>query len=360
MKLLNFFQFNESTSDFYYGAITYGQYQSLFSDLVKFYKSDYDFLSNLISDKFKIEYKVNQIQVFKTEFGYSNQAPQVTIAGNNFWGESKAFIISKKKDEYFIVQVCDADQLRYANRKENYYYCDQLDGLVKFLSSFGVTKQPINENKRQDDIIYIFDLDDTLVLNPKFEELAIKYLKEDVSIKSLLNYSVKKIGVGLSDLNWENKKIYVNDPDLKIEINGNWVRKGKRVYLIQPDKFYYTDMSLPIGVTNLYEFYNSVKNKAIVTARPNDIKEKIIESLKKFKLDIPNYGLYCYPATKQTDDKVSTWKSKVIVKIIKESGFKNAEFYDDNSRWVNKITAYVKKELPNINWKGIKYKHKNG
>lgn len=217
-----------------------------------------------------------------------------------------------------------------------------------------------DSERKHKDKLFIFDLDDTLVLNPRFEELAIEYLKEDVTIRSLLQSSNRKIGVTMDKLKWENGKIYVEDPNQEIEIKGNWVRKGKRVYLIPPDRFYFTNMSLPINTTNLSEFYNSVENKAIVTGRANDIKHKIIDSLNKFDLEMPNYGLHCYPAKAQTSDKVALWKAKTIIELIKNSGFKKVEFYDDNSKWVNKVTAMVKKELPDINWSGIKYKHKNG
>lgn len=214
-------------------------------------------------------------------------------------------------------------------------------------------------NEYKDNTLYIFDFDETLVLNPKFEELAIEYLKEDVNIKSLLQSSIRKIGASIKDLRWENKKIFINDPNGDIEIKGNWVRKGKRVYLIPPDKFYFTDMSLPHSVTDLSKLYNNVKNKAIVTGRPNDIKDKVKDSLNKFNLDEPNYGLHCYPAKSQNSDKVAEWKAKTIIKIIKDSQLKDVFFYDDNSKWVNKVTSEVKKHLPDINWTGVKYKYKN-
>ncbi len=465
MKIRNFSQFNESSSNFY-TELTYDQYFENFNNLIKFYKSDHDFISNLISKDYKIEYRINNVHVFEDdERGYTNQAPQIMMIGKD-----KTYVISKKRDEYFIVEVYKNDEVKYSNRKGTYYYCDQLDGLSKLLSMEGITNKSINESEeikskwfddvkdlfqeyideyklnkvgiltainsmkeydykfipkkleteiiingnipfiknyvdrlnkfgykstieenivpskpanqsfrfikitiinpiftshyllesKSDDTLYIFDLDDTLVLNPRFEELAIEYLKEDVTIRSLLQSSNRKIGVTMDKLKWENGKIYVDDPNQEIEIKGNWVRKGKRVYLIPPDRFYFTNMSLPINTTNLSEFYNSVENKAIVTGRANDIKHKIVDSLNKFDLEMPNYGLHCYPAKAQTSDKVALWKAKTIVELIKNSGFKKVEFYDDNSKWVNKVTAMVKKELPDINWSGIKYKHKNG
>jgi hypothetical protein len=51
-----------------------------------------------------------------------------------------------------------------------------------------------------DDVLYIFDFDDTLADSPTFEELAIEYLKEDVTVKSLLDRSLKYISKNTSDL----------------------------------------------------------------------------------------------------------------------------------------------------------------
>lgn len=217
-----------------------------------------------------------------------------------------------------------------------------------------------NEFKDDDDTLWIFDFDDTLVLNPRFEDLAIEYLKEDVTIRSLLLASIRKVGVKMSDLKWENGKIYVEDPNQLLDIKGEWVRKGRRVYLTPPDKFYYTDMSLPIATTKLIDMYNSVENKAIVTGRHDDIKHKVVNSLQKFNLDHPKYGLHCYPGKRNTEQKIGEWKAQTIIDLIKESGCKNVHFYDDNSKWVNKATAAVKKEMPHINWTPIKYKHQNG
>lgn len=213
---------------------------------------------------------------------------------------------------------------------------------------------------KEEEALYIFDFDDTLVLNPSFDKLAIEYLKEDVTIKSLLSSSLRKISKTMKDLKWENGRIFVEDPDSSIVIKGNWIRKGKRVYLIVPDKFYYTDLSLPIKTTELSELYNSVENKAIVTGRPLDIKDKIKNSLKEFNLDDPNYGLHCYPAKRGTSERVADWKARTIVNLIKDNKFKKVYFYDDNSKWVNRVTKEVKKELPDIDWNPIKYKHKNG
>lgn len=206
------------------------------------------------------------------------------------------------------------------------------------------------------DTLHIFDFDGTIVDSPKFEDLAIKLLKEDVTIKDLLQKSVKLIGKSIEDIKIENGRLYVTDPKEEIKIKGNWVRKKTRVYLVSPDKFYYTDLSFPDKSLELSKLYNEVENKAIVTARIKTIKNKVSEYLDKLKLDQPNHGLHCYPIKDESGSKVAVWKSKTVVDLIKKGNFKKAKFYDDKSKIVNAVVKAVKEHLPDVEFEGVKVK----
>ena len=197
------------------------------------------------------------------------------------------------------------------------------------------------------DILYIFDFDETIVKTPSFEELSIDFLKEHVSIENMLKSSINKIGVNLSDIKWENGRLYINDPYQKINVNGNWVRKNSRVYLITPNIFPFTDISLPKKLKSLSKMYNEVKNKCIVTARPEDMRSKIIEVMNNLNLEMPEYGLFMFPAGKGAGNS-GIWKGNKICEVIQENKFKKAHFFDDNSKIVNKVKKIVKEKLPNI------------
>lgn len=205
-----------------------------------------------------------------------------------------------------------------------------------------------SENK---DTLYVFDFDDTLVNSPSFEELAIEFLKEDLSIGDMLKSSVVRIGVSLTDLKWENGRIYVNDPKDEIKEFGNWVRKGKRVYLTSPNIFHVSDISLPTSIKELSNLYSSVENKCIVTARPESLRRKIESKLKEFGLEMPKFGLHMAP---DNTKNAGHWKGERIVEILNETGFKKAIFYDDNAKYISKATKVVKDKLPNIDWKTIR------
>jgi hypothetical protein len=203
-----------------------------------------------------------------------------------------------------------------------------------------------------ENVLYIFDFDDTLVNSPSFEELAIKYLKEDITIKDLLDQSIKRVGVTLDDLKWQDGRIYVLDPNKELKEFGNWVRKGDRLYMFSPNLFHVSDISLPKYLkTEISDLYKSVENKCIVTAREESLRNKITNKLLDLGLELPKYGLHMAPiGTKNAGH----WKGERIVEIINETGFQKAIFYDDNIKYIKRATKVIKEKLPNLDFTSIK------
>ena len=210
------------------------------------------------------------------------------------------------------------------------------------------------ENFQESDTLYIFDFDNTLVDSPSYEELAIEYLTENTTIGDLIRRSLNFVNKQKSDLRIENGRIYIEDPNQTIEPKGNWVRKGLRLYMVTPNVYHFLDLSLPIQVKQLAELYTQVQNKSIVTGRMVDLKEKVKESLQKFGLELPNYGLFCYPSKDDRTDRVAEWKAKTIVQLLKDTGFKKAKFYDDKPKWVKRVVLEVRKELPDVEFEGVR------
>lgn len=212
------------------------------------------------------------------------------------------------------------------------------------------------EFNTNDDVLYIFDFDDTIVDSPRFEEQIRDYLKEELTVDSLLKDVLSQINKKVEDLRHENGRYYIEDPDESIDINGtDWVRKKKRIYLTSPEKYYYSDLSFPNAVTEIGELYKKVKNKAIVTARYSKIRYKVVEYLKKLGFDYPNYGLYCFPGLSDKNlERASPWKGRMVVKLIKENGFKKAKFYDDQPKTIREVRKAVSENLPDIEFEAIK------
>lgn len=202
--------------------------------------------------------------------------------------------------------------------------------------------------------LYIFDLDQTLVESPSFEELAIQYLTENQNIGDLIKKSLTFVSKEKSDLRIENGRIYIEDPNQQLEPKGNWVRKGLRLYMVTPNVYHFLDISFPKKVKELSELYMKVPNKAIVTGRMVDLKEKVKEALFKLGLELPNHGLFCYPSKDDSSQRVAEWKATTIVQLLKDTGFTKAKFYDDKPKWVKRVVREVKEQLPEVEFQGIR------
>lgn len=208
-----------------------------------------------------------------------------------------------------------------------------------------------NEFNIEQQTLYVFDFDDTLVVSPRYEDIAIKFLNENLTVKDLLDRSLKRIGVTKDKLKVQDRRIFIEDPQRIYPEQKDWVRKGNRLYLVQPDEFSYLDESLPKQTKELVNLYKSVEDKCIVTARPESMRDKIENVLNQFGLEIPKWGLHMAPDGKINAGK---WKGEKIVDLVETTGFQNVIFYDDNSKYIRGAKKVVQEKLPNLNFKCIK------
>jgi hypothetical protein len=199
--------------------------------------------------------------------------------------------------------------------------------------------------------LYVFDFDDTLMVTPRYEDIAIKFLTENLKVKELLDRALKRIGVNKSQLKVQDKRIFIEDPNKFYKEEKDWVRKGNRLYLVQPDEFSYLDESLPNKLKELSNLYNQVEEKCIVTARPESMRHKIENVLDNFQLAKPKWGLHMAPDSRINAGK---WKGEKIVELVNSTGFQNVIFYDDNSKYIRGAKKVVSEKLPNLNFKCIK------
>jgi hypothetical protein len=189
------------------------------------------------------------------------------------------------------------------------------------------------------------------VVSPRYEDIAIKFLNENLTVKDLLDRSLKRIGVTKDKLKVQDRRIFIEDPQRIYTEQKDWVRKGNRIYLVQPDEFSYLEESLPKQTKELVNLYKSVEDKCIVTARPESMRDKIENVLNQFGLEIPKWGLHMAPDGKINAGK---WKGEKIVDLVETTGFQNVIFYDDNSKYIRGAKKVVQEKLPNLNFKCVK------
>ena len=208
-----------------------------------------------------------------------------------------------------------------------------------------------NEFDIENNTLYVFDFDDTLMVTPRYEDIALKFLNENLTVKDLLDRAVKRIGITKDKLKVQDRRIFIDDPNKIYKEENDWVRKGNRLYLVQPDEFSYLDESLPNKLKELANLYKSVEDKCIVTARPQSMRNKIESVLKQFGLENPKWGLHMCPDGKINAGK---WKGDKIVELSETTGFQNVIFYDDNSKYIRGAKKVVSEKLPNLNFKTVK------
>jgi len=321
--------------------------ESFIKDFLLANNIEFETQKNIPGTKLKFDFYISQKNMFIEYDGIQHYEPR-----SRFGGE-KEYLLQVSRDK-LKNEYCERNNIRLLRigykdyRNLNSILVDNLLNENKKILKFN--NFCINEDVKKD-ILHIFDFDDTLVYTPSFEEIAIKYLKENLTVKDLLNKSIELINVKIEDLKWENGRIYINDPESKIMVKNNWVRKGNRVYLTSPNLFSYIDESLPNKLKEMSNLYKSVKNKCIVTARPESMRNKIIEKLKELGLEIPKYGIYMKPDNLKN---AGEWKGFQICEISEKHGFKNVIFYDDNAKFIKKAKKVVSEKLPNLNFKTIK------
>lgn len=201
--------------------------------------------------------------------------------------------------------------------------------------------------------LYVFDLDNTLIKNIKFEEEVKKLILEKRSLKNLIKNEVDKINVDLKDLKYENGRIFIEDEkNINIPINSLWVRKKNRIYLKTPEDFFLYNEGEPYKINeSIVNKYNSVKNKSILTIRKDIFRKETINLLKKLNIEYPNKGLYMYPYS--IIKNKSDWKLKILLDLY--NNYNDIIYFDDDI----KILKGIKRKLNNENIKLYHVKDKN-
>lgn len=207
------------------------------------------------------------------------------------------------------------------------------------------------EFNKVSDTLHAFDFDDTLFETPKWEDVAKKFIFENNAVKDLVDIALSEIGNNKSKLKTQDGRIFLEDPLNAFSETKNWIRKGSRLYLVQPDKFTYLDESLPTELKNISKIYKEVENKCIITARPESMRDKIETVLKNSGLEYPKFGLCMCPDGRV---RAGVWKGEKICEISKKFKFNEVIFYDDNSKYLRDSKRVVSEKMPQLIFKTVK------
>jgi hypothetical protein len=246
------------------------------------------------------------------------------------------------------------EQTRERNLKYNKLYT--LDEIIKEIRNLLIDKpnyKPKKFNKSYESInnkvLWAFDMDDTLVYSKRFEEHIKPLLTEFLNPEIILKSKINDIGINISDLKYENGRIYFDDPEQLAYIpnNSGWVRKKERVYITQPDAYFMTEESMPIGTySEIVKLYENAEYKVIITARNERLREQTELALNNLGIEKPNCGLFMYPEN-NFSLKVR-WKIDKLMELINNENFIVVYYFDDNIKILKKMKEYFDKQEINI------------
>lgn len=213
------------------------------------------------------------------------------------------------------------------------------DNFLNKYSKPNVNRLVYESNKNN--ILYAFDMDDTLVFNNKYEDEVKNLLLEYLTPSEIFKKKIKEVGIDISRLKYEDGRIFFNDPKKEFDIfSSDWVRKKDRVYLTQPDEYLLTDESLPISINDvMVDLYESVENKCIISARTEKSKTKILKRLQKLGITTPNYGLFML--NEKYSNKVK-FKCDILIDLYNNVKFNEIHYFDDNIKLLKKMREYLK------------------
>jgi len=163
-------------------------------------------------------------------------------------------------------------------------------------------------------------------------------IREYLTPEIIMNNKLEDIGIGIEKLKYEDGRIYFDDPnqDYKIPSGSSWVRKKDRIYIIQPDAYFMTDESMPIGTyDDIVDLYNNAENKCIITARNERLRNQTVRALKDLGVEKPNMGLFMYPIN--SFSYTYEYKSNKLLELYKTLNFNEIHYYDDNIKLLKKI-----------------------
>jgi hypothetical protein len=228
----------------------------------------------------------------------------------------------------------------------------------------------------------VFDLDDTLLITPTFSALIPKDNNNIVDTKGEFSEFFEKIksffliifskeiyfvssgdfivvfdGKTHAPLNSEYLS-YVQDLD-KSKMSSYGLKSGYIKDILRAlevhDK-YLVFKSIPdfhkkpetvgnIVNDEVFKAYKNAENKMILTGRSTELKPFIESRLGELGLDLPNFGVYCFPGG---NTSIQNFKIQTILSSIEANNWSEIHFYEDRRDWLESAKIAVSEKYPDV------------
>lgn len=233
-------------------------------------------------------------------------------------------------------------------------------------------------------VLHIFDLDDTLLIAPTFSQLLPKQSDGSISLTGEFGDYFKEIKAFfyivfsrevyfmpsgdfvivydrktnkplgpeyltfIQDLDPAKMVDYgLKKSDLKevaraFELyDGHIVFRSVRGFHEKPDTIG------KIVNDQVFKDYKSANNKMILTGRNIKLKHVIETRLVELGLEIPNYGIQCFPGSGMS---VPNFKIDTILNTISTNNWEEIHFYEDRKDWLQSAQKAVTQAYPKVNF----------
>lgn len=230
--------------------------------------------------------------------------------------------------------------------------------------------------------LHVFDLDDTLLITPTFSALLPKDENGIIKIEGEFSEFFLKIksfffvvfskevyfassGDYVVVFDAQSKKPlsadymgYIQDLDptsmssygLKSSIVKDVLRAlevydGHLVFRSIP-KFHEDPKTIgKIVNDDVFKAYKLADNKMILTGRNKALKPELETRLQELGLELPNYGLHCFPGGAVS---IQNYKIQTILDSIKTHGWSEIHFYEDRKDWLESARKAVEEVYPQV------------
>ena len=232
------------------------------------------------------------------------------------------------------------------------------------------------------EVIYFYDLDDTLLRSVTFSELLpkdelgnisfigdfggfmekVKYFfhivfSKEVFFKPQGDFVVvydssNKTPLGaeyiahIQNLNPD----YMSSYGLKRGIVKDMVRTlglhEKYVVFKNIPQFHDNQKTIGVAVNDsIFESYKNAKNKMILTGRNIKLKSAIEDKLLELSLELPNYGVCCFS---ENNISIQEFKTRTILQSIKNNNWLEVHFFEDKKEWLDSAMHAVNVQYPKV------------
>ena len=233
--------------------------------------------------------------------------------------------------------------------------------------------------------IHIFDMDDTLLVTPTFasmmnqggdpclddflrhvKQVFLLFMAKEVAFKVKGDYIVLMMSDGslvpsrlltVMEEKLESSESSISPEAFKREfgIKRSSVKdvvkalsmKDNHVIIAQVRGFHANPDTIGLELNDpVVEVYRSVQNKMIVTGRAKSLIPDIERRLSEVGMELPNCGLYCFPATGHKS--IADFKVHCILESIQKYGWEEVHFYEDREDWLKNAALAVRGTYPQI------------